>query len=239
MDNSTLRILYDLIKSEFPKYNTPEWNEILLEGNTCKDIKENFLPSDFPIKFYDLGTALKKLDELKLIKSSGKLGYATITDPVTQYRKKVRAYSACLLPSKDLDSLLPVNEKPQNNVNANNKKYWIDWTKNRDVILNDKYVINTMQLDRVSDCWFDYIFNNPNKKITLQEISKAASSKCSGGFNKFLNNIKFKGQLRKLFFKQGKTGIIFHNPITEEEFEKRKEIDTIELNKEIEKLTAK
>jgi hypothetical protein len=120
----------------------------------------------------------------------------------------------------------------------NNKKYWISYTKNRDVVLNDKHIINTMQFERTSDCWFDYIFNNPNKPITSEEIEN--ETKKSGAkdydFNKFLDSIKFKGQLRKLFFKQGKRGIIFYNPITERDFKNNVSINHKKLEREIKKL---
>ena len=121
---------------------------------------------------------------------------------------------------------LPINNKV--------KKYWIDYTTNRCVVLNGKYLINKMQFNRYSDVWFQYLYDNPNKNISLEEIRKKTTEN-GDDFIKFLNNIKFKGQLRELFFTQGKTGIIFHNPITEEDFNKTL-IDVKKLEEKIKKL---
>jgi len=144
-----------------------------------------------------------------------------------------------------LDNLISVRVKKEKgfspelkNINKDiknkNKKYWIDYTTNRFVLLNETYIINKMQIGRVSDEWFQYVFDNPNKNITIEEI-KEKTKKAGGSFIKFLNNIKFKGQLRELFFKQGKRNIIFYNPITEADIT-NKLINIKKLEKEIKKL---
>lgn len=114
------------------------------------------------------------------------------------------------------------------------KKYWIDYTSNRAVILNGKYLINKMQFARYTDMWFEYISKNPNKQISLEEIRNGTKQK-GDNFINFLNNTKFKGQLRELFFEQGKNSIKFNNPITEEDLSKRL-INVKELEKEIRQL---
>lgn len=101
-----------------------------------------------------------------------------------------------------------------------NNKYWLEYTANRVIILNDKYIIHKAQLNRPSDEWFQYIFDHPGKDITIEEIRRETRREGTS-FIKFLNNIKFKGQLRELFFEQGKRSIVFHNPITEENFTKK------------------
>ncbi|MGD0576642.1 MAG: hypothetical protein ABSA74_01025 [Candidatus Staskawiczbacteria bacterium] len=125
-------------------------------------------------------------------------------------------------------------EKSNGKKDGDEKKYWIDYTSNRFVVLNDKYIINKMQFNRYSDVWFEYLSKNPNKNISLEEIRKE-TKKDGDDFIKFLNNIKFKGQLRELFFTQSKGSIIFHNPITENDFDK-KLINTKELEMEIKNL---
>ena len=114
-------------------------------------------------------------------------------------------------------------------------KYWIDYTKDRFVVLNGEYVICKTQFNSKSDSWFGYIFNNPKKRISLEEIKQKSGEKMGSTFNKLLDHLKFRGQLRKLFFEQSKQFIIFDNPVNEEDFE-RKLIDHKKLNLEIKRL---
>jgi hypothetical protein len=165
--------------------------------------------------------------------------------------KKIDPYYGIILP-ENFDEMYekykkiysPENEtsqKPPEKISdekegKNKKKYWIDYTKSREVILNSKYIINVMQFSRPSDYWFDYIFKNSNIPISLEKIKNETKKDVRGGFNKLLNNINFTGQLRKLFFKQGKCGIIFYNPITEKDLGERVSLDVKKLKKEIKKL---
>jgi hypothetical protein len=117
------------------------------------------------------------------------------------------------------------------------KEYKIEY-KGRHIILNSKYVISTSQFNRYTEGWFQYICNNPQKNITLAEITantKQGSKRARDNFHKFLNQIKFKNQLRELFFDCSKSVIKFYNPITEDNIGARG-INLKELEKEIKKL---
>lgn len=120
--------------------------------------------------------------------------------------------------------------------NSEQKEYWLNYTKNREVVLNSKYIINIMQFGRASDGWFRYIYEHPNEDIALEKIRKETNEGVSGGFNKFLDNIGFTGQLRKLFFESGKTLIKFYNPITKKDLNERVCLDLKQLKEEIESL---
>lgn len=95
-----------------------------------------------------------------------------------------------------------------------------------------------MQFDRYTEDWFEYIYKNPEKNISLDKIikeTKNINKTKKNNFHKFLNQIKFKTKLREIFFNCNKNTIIFHNPITSEDIE-REGIDANKLEREIKKL---
>lgn len=115
------------------------------------------------------------------------------------------------------------------------KKYWIS-LKNRNIILNDKYQIKRLQFNRPSDILFEYIFKNSKKEIVINKIKEIVDNKSKIDFNKFVNNIGFKGELRKCFFDVSKTTLRFTNPLTQKDLEERN-INIPELEKQIKELS--
>jgi len=166
---------------------------------------------------------------IKLLRESG-----AIKDDL-EYNSKVDIYDKTLFYFR----LTPKFSELYNKCNEYKKEkvYWIGY-RGRCVFLNGKYIINEMQFDRYTEHWFEYIFKNPEKNITLQEIVKKTKKKSEtkkDNLHKFLNQINFKGQLRKLFFDCSKSRLKFYKTITEGGLEERL-IDIKELEKEIKKL---
>lgn len=105
----------------------------------------------------------------------------------------------------------------------------------RQIILNGIYLVSEQQFDRYTEHWFQYIFEHPNKVISVQELrqkTKALSQAKEDNFHKFLGNIGFKGELRNLFFDVSETKIKLNNPITGKLLLTRK-VNTTELGKEL------
>ena len=99
--------------------------------------------------------------------------------------------------------------------------YRITYTKAREILLSDVFQNEVFQLakpdfDSENELVFNYLYEHPNQRITRQEIEDAMKVKLTKSFNKIVDNLGFKGDLRRLFFNVSKkTSIQFTNPITE------------------------
>ena len=111
--------------------------------------------------------------------------------------------------------------------------------RNRRIILKtnngEEYIIKQLQFERGNENYFDYIFSHQNKKITSEEILGETKVKNKQTFNKFIDAIGFKGEIRKCFFDINKSVILFTNPITEKELNERN-IKKEKLLRQIKKL---
>ena len=66
-----------------------------------------------------------------------------------------------------------------------------------------------------TDLMYSYIFRNPNRVITLDEVSKNIDRHyLSLNFTQLIGGLKFAGKLRRLFFRASQSHLIFYNPIT-------------------------
>jgi len=66
-----------------------------------------------------------------------------------------------------------------------------------------------------TDLMYSYIFRNPNRVITLDEVRKNIDRRhLSLDFTQLLGGLKFTGKLRRLFFRASKSHLIFYNPVT-------------------------
>lgn len=108
---------------------------------------------------------------------------------------------------------------------SDNKIFWISYSeKGRKIFLNNadaSTLISKPDFDSINEQIFTFIYNNDNKKITLEELKKGCKIKINKSLHKVLNELGFKGKLKELFFDVSSKGIIFHNPITEQDLIKR------------------
>lgn len=98
--------------------------------------------------------------------------------------------------------------------------YWIEYTENRIIVLNNVFVLSKPDFDSENDLVFSYIFKNPYKEITEREILEIVNKKEIKSFHKILDNLNFSGDIRKLFFDVSRTVIVFHNPVSKQRAEK-------------------
>jgi hypothetical protein len=83
------------------------------------------------------------------------------------------------------------------------------------VYLNDIFLVSTTKFGFENYEIIKYLLENPNKKITRKElIDNTNLETVNKSFSKVVENLKFKGDLRKVFFKVSKTGIILFNPVS-------------------------
>lgn len=90
------------------------------------------------------------------------------------------------------------------------------------VIIMDEFAERSVERHRPNfytqtDLMFSYIFRNPNRVITLDEVRKNIDRRhLSLTFTHMVSGLKFTGKLRRLFFRASKSHLIFYNPITVE-----------------------
>jgi hypothetical protein len=88
------------------------------------------------------------------------------------------------------------------------------------VILMDEFAGRLVERHRPNfysqtDLMYNYIFRNPNRVITLEEVREGIDRRhLSLNFTKLVGGLKFTGKLRRMFFRASQAHIIFYNPIT-------------------------
>lgn len=80
---------------------------------------------------------------------------------------------------------------------------------NRHIILNDCFLIAQPAYDSENYRFFSYVWNNPNRLITLEEFNKNLEEPLKKPFTKILENLNFKGALKDAFFQVSKTSVCF------------------------------
>ena len=93
----------------------------------------------------------------------------------------------------------------------------ITYTTGREIVLNDYFLIGKPDFGGENDIVFDYLFKNPNKKFTKNAIETAIRCPLQKTFHKIVENLGFKGDLKKVFFNISKDYIQFNNPVTKKE----------------------
>ncbi len=89
--------------------------------------------------------------------------------------------------------------------------HYISVREDRTITLNDKYRLSRPILNSENDLFFLYVFNNPDKKIRVEEIEKDANKTVGKNIGNTLNDLGFKNEIRKLFFLTNKDTVIFRN----------------------------
>lgn len=83
----------------------------------------------------------------------------------------------------------------------------------RKIVINNFLIKQTRSFSE-NDSIFAYLYKNPNEDKSDEDIKAGTGLKSIKDLNKFIENIGFKGNLRKVFFKVSKSKIRFNNPIT-------------------------
>ncbi len=111
----------------------------------------------------------------------------------------------------------------------------VKFKNNREIILvvdGKAYLLSKPDLDSLNDLFFEYVSNNPDKKITKAEIEVATKKFKNKDFHTALNELGFKGEIRKLFFLASKNTVYFRATVTGTELEELS-IDVAELRKQL------
>lgn len=89
----------------------------------------------------------------------------------------------------------------------------------REIILNDFFIISKPDFNSENEQVFDYLYKNPNLKITKGELTEDLKTTLTKDFGKIVENLKFKKDLRKAFFDISQDSIKFYNPVSKERLE--------------------
>ncbi len=128
-----------------------------------------------------------------------------------------------------------VDKNGNEDMGAENIKYWITYD-DRNIILNNKYLLTKPDFNSENDNFFGFIFKTPRQKITKEQYRATTKNIIEKTFHQILGDLKFVGELRKLFFPNvSSSAIEFRNDIPESELKNIK-IDYDELEKELTKL---
>ncbi len=113
--------------------------------------------------------------------------------------------------------------------------YTITYTFGSDIILNDRYLISKLNYSSPNDLFFEYVFQHPKEKLTRSHL-EALQGRLDRPISKFVYDIGFKGELKKLFFpKVSNNSLFFNNPVTREDLLKL-DIDENALLEQIKRL---
>lgn len=89
--------------------------------------------------------------------------------------------------------------------------HYVSIKESRIITLDDQYKLSKPTLESENDHFFQYVFNNPNRIIKANEIEENERAVIGKHFGNILNDLGFKGEIRKLFFTTSKDSVIFRN----------------------------
>ncbi len=123
-------------------------------------------------------------------------------------------------------TLNPIPPEPTKKDEAKNQDadivYKIIYTKQRQIILNDDTQIANPDFNSENDLVFSFLYENPHKRFTKEQIEKAIGGKLNKDFHKIIENLGFEGDTKKVFFSVSKNAIEFRNPITKQDLQEIK-----------------
>ncbi len=105
--------------------------------------------------------------------------------------------------------------------NDDEEMYRIIYTKQRQVLMNNAQ-ISKPDFNSENDLVFSFLYDNPNRRITREEIEKAIGDKLTKTLHKIVENLGFEGDTKEVFFSVSKDAIEFRNPITKKDLEEMK-----------------
>ena len=102
--------------------------------------------------------------------------------------------------------------KSKLDVPARKPMFYITQGYRHEIIINDHYELHKPHFKSINDLVFGFLYKNSNKTFTKKEIEDSIGRSMGKSFNTILNELGFKGELRRLFFPNvSKIAIEFKN----------------------------
>lgn len=92
--------------------------------------------------------------------------------------------------------------------------YEIKYSEKTRKILINNFLLKQPRSFGDNEAIFAYLYKNPNQDKSVGEIKSGTGLSSIKDLNKFVENIGFTGELRKVFFKVSKNIVRFNNPVT-------------------------
>jgi len=128
-------------------------------------------------------------------------------------------YMDCAIRRLRMSLELYLQEQKQEEISPTQSEYKITFTKDRQILLNNQFLISKPNSFGENDEVFNFLYNNPNKPFSKEDIKEQAGIVVSKSFDKIVENLNFKNDLRKVFFKVSKTHILFRNPVSKQQID--------------------
>jgi hypothetical protein len=92
---------------------------------------------------------------------------------------------------------------------------WIEYSQfNRTILLNDGKPLAQLHFAAQNDLVFTYLYNNPNRIITLKELeAEATREPLHKTLHEFVRAFGFTGFYRRMFFDVSKQAILFRKEV--------------------------
>lgn len=116
-------------------------------------------------------------------------------------------------------STKPPETQPTPSNSTTDIVYEITYTPSREILLNKTYQLAKPNFNTENDLVFTFLYKNPHKTYTRVQLEEQIKTKLTKDFHKIVENLGFKGDLRRMFFSVSETSITFKNPITQEDLE--------------------
>jgi len=102
-------------------------------------------------------------------------------------------------------------------VMADTVKYWVEFKFGGEIIVNDTYILKTLQYGGDNDLFFEYVVKHPRKEITTTEF-EVNNMRVFKEYSKLIFELGFGKELGKIFFPRvSKTSVYFQNNIRKSE----------------------
>lgn len=158
--------------------------------------------------------AIKELHKVRVSRNEGKhYFWSFLLDK--NYQKVFEDYEKLY---KEIASKYEQTKKMQE-VILKNPVYEVKYSEQTREILINGFLLKKLRSFSDNDATFAYLYKNPNKDKSSEDIKNATKMESVKDLNKFLDDIGFTGELRRVFFKVSKSRIQFNNPITKEYLE--------------------
>ncbi len=106
------------------------------------------------------------------------------------------------------------NDPQSNKPSLDGIIYEIKYSEKTRKILINNFLLKQPRSFGGNEAIFSYLFDNPNQEKTIEDIISGTGLESDIDLNKFVENLGFKGDLRKVFFRVSKDTVQFNNPIT-------------------------
>lgn len=162
----------------------------------------------------DLTKVLRKLEEDKIIKP-------TFTDHLNRLGRKADDKVKFEIDRDKFGSFYSQHKKQvaPRAIPDSTILYRVSYSdKSREILVNN-LLLAKPDFGSENEMVFGYIYQHPNERLNKTQIEQQLNISIGKSFHKIVENLGFKGDLRKAFFDLSKTYIRFRNPVTKKDLD--------------------